>query len=115
MRHFNNSAFTFHDIFLSFSSSCTVKKFKLTHDFECPVHLPVDKRVVEEKAADEEDNAVEVFQFWLINNGCQDQVAGHQDRCTCDDDWYLQVHRKYLLVCLIFAVVTIQYCYDCDK
>ena len=47
-------------------------KSQLTHDFACPVDLPVDERVVEEKSTEDEDSTIEVLQFWLINDGCQD-------------------------------------------
>lgn len=45
---------------------------KLTHQFARPVDLPVYERVVEEKSTEDEDSAVKVLQFWLINDGSQD-------------------------------------------
>lgn len=47
-------------------------KNRLTHEFACPVDLPVNKRVVEEKSTEYEDRTVEVLQVWLINDGSQD-------------------------------------------
>lgn len=53
-------------------------KSKLTNESSGPFHLQVDERVVEEKSPEDEDGTVEIFQFWLINDGGQDQVARHQ-------------------------------------
>jgi len=47
-------------------------KSKLTHEFACPVDLPVDKGVVEEKSTEDEESTVEVLQLWLFNDGGQD-------------------------------------------
>lgn len=46
-------------------------KSKRTHKIVCPLDLPVDERVVEEKSTEDEDSTVEVLQFWFINDGSQ--------------------------------------------
>lgn len=52
----------------------------LTHESVRPLHPAVNKRIVEKKSAQNEQDGEEIFNGWFVDDRSQDQVEGHHQQ-----------------------------------